>query len=304
MKKELAKQLRRQSASITTVHERMHVSTSNNAPLADLPEESTDPTATVGNSSSTDPTEITNDQSPEDETGADASVSRRSMTLRGVFRRGESKRGSLVSSFQSSLRSLSVRSSFVTGDCDLSDSDDDGEQLDFHDLTPGQRRQKRPGRRHSGLRKHLSVTSFSSRSSIGSAGSKHKRSDTAQRKSSLDLIHGSGLQYRPRAEHPLLMNNPPQAKEKRRSSFLGGALRKLSMSSTNNNCENSGDNRRTKLIRAKSAGALTSKLSASPSPMSSSDHGPQNQQRKGSFFSSLRKSSSSMDMQLSQSNHF
>ena len=225
---------------------------------------------------------------------AGASDSGRSLKLRKVFSRSRnnnasaSKRGSFVSSIR-----LSIRSSFASGN--LSDDDSlDAEHHGFHDLTPPGQQQRSSGRRRSSLLKMRLSTSrrssaFSSRSSIGSSGtgtgSRSKRSSTVNRKSSLDLIRGSGGEYRPRAEHPLLTDNPPsEDKAQRRGSFLGAAMRKLSMSGSPNNASGGA-----KINRTKSTGALKSMSTSAASPLSASDHP---RQRKNSMFGSFRRGSS------------
>ena len=85
------------------------------------------------------------------------------------------------------------------------DSDDD--QRDFHDLAPCP---SVGGRRRSGLlmRRLSSISgrrgsNYSSHSSgVGGNDSSGRRSSAVNRKSSLDLLKGSGGDYRPRSEHP------------------------------------------------------------------------------------------------------
>ena len=260
-------------------------------------------TVSSGNNSPS-PVDVSSlDQQPKQEDAttavsetADASGSGRSLKLRQVFSRSRnnntsgSRRGSFVRSFRSSIRS-SFASSF-----NLSDDSLEAEQHGVGDLTqPGQQRSS--GRRRSSLLKKTFSTSrrssaFNSRSSVESSGTgRSKRSSAVNRKSSLDLIRGSGGEYRPRAEHPLLTDNPPtEDKSKRRGSFLGVAMRKLSVGGSASNSFTSGT-RRAQLNRSKSASALAAK-SSSVSPLSSSDHGPLAQQRKGSFCGSFRKESS------------
>lgn len=260
-------------------------------------------TVSSGNNSPS-PVDVSSlDQQPKQEDAttavsetADASGSGRSLKLRQVFSRSRnnntsgSRRGSFVRSFRSSIRS-SFASSF-----NLSDDSLEAEQHGVDDLTPpGQQRSS--GRRRSSLLNKTFSTSrrssaFNSRSSVESSGTgRSKRSSAVNRKSSLDLIRGSGGEYRPRAEHPLLTDNPPtEDKSKRRGSFLGVAMRKLSVGGSASNSFTSGT-RRAQLNRSKSASALAAK-SSSVSPLSSSDHGPLAQQRKGSFFGSFRKASS------------
>ena len=263
-------------------------------------------TVSSGNNSPS-PVDVSSlDQQPKQEDAttavsetADASGSGRSLKLRQVFSRsrnnntsGSSRRGSFVRSFRSSIRS-SFASSF-----NLSDDSLEAEQHGVDDLTqPGQQRSS--GRRRSSLLKKTFSTSrrssaFNSRSSVESSGTgRSKRSSAVNRKSSLDLIRGSGGEYRPRAEHPLLTDNPPtEDKSKRRGSFLGVAMRKLSMGGSASNSFTSSGTRRAQLNRSKSSSALASAASSSVSPLSSSDHGPLAQQRKGSFFGSFRKASS------------
>ena len=245
----------------------------------------------------------------------DASSSGRSLRLRNVF--SHSKRGSFVRSVRSSIRSSFLSSGNLSDDDSL-----EAEHHGFDDLTP-----RSPGRRRSSLFKTRFSSSrrssaFNSRSSIESSatGGRSKRSSTVNRKSSLDLLRASGGEYRPRAEHPLLSNDPPnEDKTQRRGSFLGAAMRKLSMGmsgSANTASPSSGSSRSSSnrlLKRTKSAGALASAASSSASPLSASDHGPHTRRRKGSFFGNLRKGSSAKHLpsededptqSLSLSNHF
>lgn len=250
-----------------------------------------------------------------------ADSSNRSLRFRNVFSRSRnndisgSKRGSFVSSIRSS-----IRSSFASGDF----SDDDSLEAEHHgldDLTPPGQQPRSSGRRRSSLLKKRFSRSrrnsaFSSRSSIGSSGSgskSSKRPSAVNRKSSLDLIRASEGEYRPRAEHPLLTDNPPtEDKTKRRGSFLNAAMRKLIMTGSANINASASSNHRAQLNKTKSAGALES-AATSVTPLSSSDHGPQPRQRKSSFFGNLCKGSSDKHVisededptqNLSLSNHF
>ena len=87
------------------------------------------------------------------------------------------------------------------------DSDDD--QRDFHDLTPrpsvgGRRRSSLLMRRLSSISGRRSSNYSSHSSGVGGNDSSGRRSSAVNRKSSLDLFKGSGGEYRPRSEHPLL----------------------------------------------------------------------------------------------------
>ena len=259
-------------------------------------------TASSGNNSTSSPVDVAGlDQRPNREYPVTAMAmmsesdaadsSSRSLRFRKVFSRPRnndvsgSKRGSFVSSLRSS-----IRSSFNL-------SDDDSLEAEHHgsdDLTPPGQKPPSSGRRRLSLLKNSFSTSrrssaFSSRSSIGSSGtgsrSRSRRSSTVNRKSSLDLIRGSGGEYRPRAEHPLLTDNPPsEDKAQRRGSFLGAAMRKLSMSGSPNNASGGA-----KINRTKSTGALKSMSTSAASPLSASDHP---RQRKNSMFGSFRRGSS------------
>ena len=217
------------------------------------------------------------------ETADTADCSSRSLKLRKAFSRG---------SFFGSIRS-SIRSSFASGNL----SDDDSLEAEHHGSDDLQQRSS--GRRRSGWhKKRFSMSrrssAFSSRSSIGSSGTGGGRSKRSHvnRKSSLDLIRGSEGQYRPRAEHPLLSDHPSaEEKSKRRGSFLGVAMRKLSMN---------GSPARNSFRRTKSSGNLASRTRPSTSPLSSSDHPPP---RKGSFFGSFRRGSDEEAFRMNLSNH-
>ena len=245
----------------------------------------------IGDSTSS-PNDIQNDKSATEDpeaAPADASSSGRSLKLQKVFSRSRnvsidnnnnngtrSKRGSLINSLSSFRRSTKS---------ELSDDSDD-DQRDFHDLTP---RPSLDGRRRSSLlmRRLSSISgrrgsNYSSHSSgVGGNDSSSGRLRSAvNRKSSLDLLKGSGGEYRPRSEHPLLTHAEEENKApKRRSSFLGNAIRRLSSSG----------NLRALTAKSKSAHDIATAAASSPLT-SSSDHGPQ--PRKGSFFRNLRRKSS------------
>jgi len=248
----------------------------------------------IGDSTSS-PNDIQNDKSATEDpeaAPADASSSGRSLKLQKVFSRSRnvsidnnnngtrSKRGSV-------MNSLSSLSSFRRSTkSELSDDSDD-DQRDFHDLTP---RPSLGGRRRSSLlmRRLSSISgrrgsNYSSHSSGvgGNDSSDGRRRSAVNRKSSLDLLKGSGGEYRPRSEHPLLTHAEEENKApKRRSSFLGNAIRRLSSSG----------NLRALTGKSKSARDIATAAASSSPLTSSSDHGPQ--PRKGSFFRNLRRKSS------------
>ena len=217
------------------------------------------------------------------ETADTADSSSRSLKLRKAFSR---PRGSFFGSIRSS-----IRSSFASGNL----SDDDSLEAEHHGSDDLQQRSS-GRRRRSMLKKRFSMSRRSStfsRSSIGISGTGGGRSKRSHvnRKSSLDLIRGSEGQYRPRAEHPLLTDHPSaEDKTQRRGSFLGVAMRKLSM---NGSARNS-------FRRTKSSGNLASRARPSASPLSSSDHPPP---RKGSFFGSFRRGSDGEAFRMNLSNH-
>jgi len=132
-------------------------------------------------------------------------------------------------------------------------------------------------------------SNYSSHSSgVGGNDSSGRRSSAVNRKSSLDLLKGSGGEYRPRSEHTLLTHAEDEENktQKRRSSFLGKAMRRLS--SSGNLRALAGKSKSTRDI---AMSATSSPLASSSSSLtSSSEHGPS--QRKGSFFRNLRRKSS------------